>query len=96
MTAANDDIGVQLFTFGLLILPGLCALSLFVRGNQVKWSDLTGVPIFIIPIVYCIVQIRSEFRLRHREGIATFLQRAHDFRMRKKRVDGFLPRRPGS
>lgn len=89
-----DENGGELLLFVCLALAGLCALSLLARGNQVTREDLRGVPLVFYPLVYCVVQIKAEFRLRRREGVAAFLQLAHDFRMRKKRVDGFLPRRP--
>ena len=94
MTATTDGGASELALFGFLIVVGLCALSLMVRGNQVKREQLRGVPLVFIPAVYCFLQIGSEFALRRRERVRAFLHLADHFRMRKKRVDGFLPRWP--
>jgi hypothetical protein len=93
LTETSSDIGVQLFTFGILLLPALCILSIITRGNLVKMSQLRGIPFFFIPLVYCFLQIRAEVRLRRGQRIAAFLQLANDLRMRKQRVDGRVTRR---
>ena len=93
MTATGDDLGSQLCLFVFLMLVVLCLLSLMRHGNQVKWSDLRGVPFFLIPLVYCAAQFRAGFRLRRAERIRAFRERADDSGMREQRAHGFLPRR---
>lgn len=93
MTAADDAIAAQLFTFGFFLLIALYVLSLIKRGNRVRWSDLRGVPLVFIPLVSVVVQIKAGFHLRRSERIAAFVQLAHDLWMRKQRANGFIARR---
>lgn len=60
---------------------------------RVKLRDIpTGMPLVFIPIV---MVWRAHLLLWRSQRIRRFLQLADDLRMRQKRVDGFLPRRPG-
>ena len=91
-----DENGGEIWLFVWLILAALCILSLIARGNQATREDFRGVPFVFYPLVFCIVQIRAEFRLLRRQRIVAFLKLAHDFRVRKKRIDGIPPRRSRS
>lgn len=94
MTTSDGTLGAEVFTLVFFLLLALLALSLMTRGNLVKWSDLRGVPLFLIPLVYCVTQLMASLRLRRGERVRSFLQFANDLWMRKQRIDGFLPRRP--
>lgn len=54
-----------------------------------------GMPIGLIPFFHYADQVIHKMQLRRHQRIRAFLQLADDLWMRKQRVDGFLPRRPG-
>lgn len=61
------------------------------------------VPIAVMPIAYFLMLVNPaidfmlyKMNLRRSKRIRAFLKLANDLRMRKKRIDGFFPRRPRS
>lgn len=70
----------------------LVALSLIRRGSVVKRSDFPpGMPLLFLPLVYCVLVLRHEWRLWKRQRIRAFLDLANDLRMRKQRIHRLLP-----
>lgn len=60
-----------------------------------------AMPVAAMPIAYALMQLTPlvewllyRMNLRRHQRIRAFLQLADDLRMRKQRVDGFLPHRP--
>ena len=71
-------------------------------GGRVRDGGPVRMPLGAVPIAYCLIQItpaleylNAKMNLRRSKRIRAFLKLANDLRMRKKRVYGFLPRRPG-
>lgn len=66
-------------------------LALIVVG-QAKISELPhGIPLVLVPFAAWFQFARNLLR---RKRIASFLKLADDLWMRKKRINGFFPRRP--
>lgn len=82
---------------GWIVLLGFFASFLPVIFGKVRPSELPkGTPLLLMPIASGLALLKQKMVLRRHQRIAAFLQLADDLRMRKKRVDGFLPRRTGS
>ena len=61
------------------------------RDRDVVRDIPQGIPIVFLPAV---LLYKQQMRLWRSQRIRAFLKLADDLRMRQKRVDGFLPRRP--
>lgn len=93
-----------------LVLTAVCVVIfwggffwLIGRSNRRNPDRPTYVPIGLMPVAYFLMQINPvieymlyRMNLRRSKRIRAFLKLANDARMRKKPVDGFLPRRPDS
>lgn len=78
----------------IVILSFFVGMALIVFG-VIKPRELPrGIPIVMLPVAAWLALWKQAKKLRRSQRIAAFLQLANDLRMRKKRVDGLLPRRP--
>lgn len=68
---------------------------LLVIFGAVPAKEVRGAPMMALPAIAWDRFVKQRVRLWRSQRIRAFLQRADDFRMRKQRVDGFFPRRPG-
>lgn len=71
-------------------------------GGRTRDDRPTRMPLGAVPIAYCFIKITPALEylllkmdLRRHQRIRAFLKLADDLWMRKKPLDGFLPRRPG-
>lgn len=92
MTIEESAIWSQIIAGLTFTVVALVALSLMARGNVVSWSDIpSGMPFVFLPVAYCALVLRYEWRLRRAERVRLFLQLADDLRVRKQRVYRLLP-----
>lgn len=77
-------------------------MVIFLIGLYSLFGRKSYVPLAVVPIAYSLIHITPaieylllKMALRRGKRVRAFLKLADDLRMRKKRVDGFLPRRPG-
>jgi hypothetical protein len=89
----------------IAIFPGVIAFFVMILGLIALYARLGSsyVPLGSVPISYCFIRITPAIEyllmtmnLRRSKRIRAFLELADYLRMRKKRIDGLLPRRPRS
>lgn len=98
---------ISLIVFLLLsvaVFPGVISFFAIIVSMIAIYSRLNRpyMPLAAVPVAYCFISITPAIEylllvmnLRRSERIRSFLKLADNLGMRKQRVDGFLPLRPG-
>ena len=81
---------LAVFLFGCW--AGIMWMICRARDRNISSDIPKGVPIVFIPVI---LLARQQMRLWRSQRVRAFLKLSDNLRVRKQRVDGFLPRRPG-